>query len=512
MQPSPRAVAVGVDLGSSTTTVSTRRIDHRTEAGEAPPGAARSGTASDDAAPPALPVGETALVVLAVPATWTSTRRRAHAEAAANAGFEPSILVSEPEAAARQYAEVQGGEAESQAPLVVCNIGAGSCHIGVVSRESDHYTVQAAKSADDIGGREFDRLLLEHLAARHRQAEPEFWARAGDPAETVLRAGVLDEVRRAREYLTDHPSVAVSLPGLARDLRLTREDADQCLTPAILRTVGLVEEAMRDAAIEADQIAGVLLVGGVSRMPLVAAVLGHHLGVDPVRTDLPDLVIAEGAALAGLARIRSDSGEPAEAPAGFARLRTSPDVLATIMVVVFAVASFAGVVLLNRGGPDADEIDSGLEPTSEVVGETTIGEAEPGPELTPSDAGGSTEPSATEPAESAEEVMASPSGTSPSPSDSTPVSSATPLAPPASDQAATTAKVPDVVGATVADARRMLAEAGFTNVAAQGDRRDTESPSYDDCEVTAQTPSGGSRAEQDAAVALQYVYVGTDSC
>ncbi len=502
---------MGVDLGSSTTTVSTRRIDQKAEPGEAASSAARFGAArADDAAVPGLPGDEPALIVLAVPATWTSTRRRAHAEAAANAGFEPAFLVSEPEAAARQYAEVQGGEAESQAPLVVCNIGAGSCHIGVVSRESDHYTVEAAKSADDIGGREFDRLLLEHLAGRHRPADPEFWARAGDPAETALRAEVLDEVRRAREYLTDHPSVALSLPGLARDLRLTREDADQCLTPAILRTVGLVEEAMRDSGVETDQLAGVLLVGGVSRMPLVAAVLGHHLGVEPLRPDLPDLVIAEGAALAGLARMRSDGGEPTEVPVGFTRLRTSPDVMVTVMVVVFAVASLVGVALLNRGGHDADEIDGGLglAPTSEVVGETTVAEAEPAP----SEAGDSAEPAETEREASTEAAVESTGGVSPSPSNSTPASSATPLAPPASDQAETAAEVPDVVGSTVADARRILAEAGFTNIAAQGDRRDTESPSYGDCEVTAQSPSGGSRAEQDTTVTLQYVYVGTDSC
>ncbi|GAA2128345.1 hypothetical protein GCM10009782_12660 [Glycomyces algeriensis] len=506
---------MGVDLGSSSTTVSTRRLDHRAEGGEArseeSPATTRFGTVrADDPALAEFSGDDPSVVVLAVPATWTSTRRRAHAEAAANAGFDPSFLVSEPEAAARQYAEVRGDEAASQAPIVVCNIGAGSCHVGVVSRESDHYTVEAAKSADDIGGREFDRLLLEHLASRHRQADPEFWARAGDPAETALRAEVLDEVRRAREHLTDHPSVAVSLPGLARDLRLTREDAELCLTPALLRTVDLVEEAMRDSGVEADQLAGVLLVGGVSRMPLVAAVLGHHLGVEPVRPDLPDLVIAEGAALAGLARIRSEGGEPADAPAGFARLRTSPDVLVTVMVIVIAVASFAGVALLNRGGgPDVDEIDGdpGLAPTLGVAGETTVAETEPAP----SDAEGSAEPVATEQDESTGEVAPSAGGTTASPSAAASSASPTPFAPPSSAQAETVA-VPDVVGASLTDAKRMLAEAGFTNVAAQGGRRDTGTPEHDDCEVTAQTPSGGSQAAADATVTLQYVYVGGDSC
>lgn len=505
---------MGVDLGSSTTTVSTRRCDLRAESGVAERSTARFAAAptdDDEPSPPALPAAadEPVLVVLAVPATWSTTRRRAHAEAAANAGFEASFLVSEPEAAARQFAEVRGRESDSDAPLVVCNLGAGSCHIGVVRREGDHYTVVAAKSADDIGGREFDRLLLEHLAGRHRHADPEFWARAGDPAETVLRAGLLDKVRRAREYLSDHPSVTVSLPGLGRDLRLTREDVDQCLTPAILRTVGLVEETMRDAAVEPDAIAGLLLVGGVSRTPLVASVFGHHLGIDPVRPDLPDLVIAEGAALAGLARIRSDRGEPPVAP-GFARLRASPDVLVTAMVVAIAVVSFAGVAMLNRGSSDDEALDadSVVPSDPDSVSETVSAGAEPDPseEPTSDDASASASP------EPEGDDTGGESG-SPTPSTSgEAATSATPYAPPASEVADDSAEVPDVVGESIADARRILAEAGFTNIVAQGDRRDSEGPKYDNCEVTAQTPDGGEQGEYDDEISVQYVFVGNDAC
>lgn len=507
MQPSPRAVAVGVDLGSSTTTVSTRRGDRRAEPGEAGAGTTRfEASRAGGATRPYLPADASVLVALAVPATWSSTRRRAHVEAAANAGFDASFLVSEPEAAARQYAENQGREADS--PLVVCNIGAGSCHVGVVRCESGLYTVEAARSADDIGGREFDRLLLEHLAGRHRQTDPEFWARAGDPAETALRAEALEEVRRAREYLTDHPSVTVSLPGLDRDLRLTREDADQCLMPAILRTVGLIEDAMRDAGVEAGEAAGLMLVGGVSRMPLVAQVFGHHLGIEPVRPDLPDLVIAEGAALAGLDRIRSASGEVPGEQTGLARLRTSPDVLVTVMVVVIAVASFVGVALLNRGGPATEDIDgaAGADPTPGVIGEAASAETLAAP--TASEEPG--EPAASEPAASTKEATVSAAATSASPS--APASSATPYAPAGSTQPESAATVPDVVGETVAEARRLLAAAGFHNVAAQGERRGSGGQEYGDCEVTAQTPGGGSVSEQDAAVELEYVYVGNDSC
>jgi len=509
---------VGVDLGSSTTTVSTRRSDHRAESGEAEAGTARFEPPRADRETD-LPGDEPALVVLAVPATWSSTRRRAHLEAAANAGFDASFLVSEPEAAARQYLEDEGREADSDALFVVCNIGAGSCNVGVVRREGDHYSIEAARSADDIGGREFDRLLLEHLASRHRQAEPEYWARAGDPAETALRAEVLDEVRRAREYLTDHPAVTVSLPGLARDLRLTREDVDQCLMPAILRTVGLIEDAMRDAAVEVDRIEGLLLVGGVSRMPLAATVLGHHLGVEPVRPDLPDLVVAEGAALAGLARMRSAAGEAPEDTSRFARLHPSPDVLVTAMVVVILVASVVGAVLLNRGDPGtAPGGDVVLQSSPAITDETAAvesgveTEAETG-SVAPTDAEDNGEPVASEQPESEEDGLTASAAASSTPS--VPASdvalSPTPYGPPASEQE-TAAEVPDVVGEAVADAKRTLAAAGFTNIAVQGDRRDSEGPDYRSCEVTGQTPGGGSRRDRDAVISLDYVYVGTDSC
>lgn len=490
---------MGVDLGSSTTTVSTRRSDHQADSEESERSTARSAASPPDADEPVL-------VVLAVPATWSTTRRRAHAEAAVNAGFDASFLVSEPEAAARAFAEVQGRELDSGAPLVVCNLGAGSCHIGVVRREGDDFTVEAAKSADDIGGREFDRLLLEHLAGRHRPADPEFWARAGDPAETALQARLLDEVRRAREHLSDHPSVHVVLPGLERGVRLTREDVDQCLTPAILRTVGLIEDAMRDAAVETDAIAGLLLVGGVSRMPLVASVLGHHLGIEPVRPELPDLVIAEGAALAGLARIRSERGEEPDAP-GFTRLRASPDVLVTAMVVVTAVVAFAGVALLNRGASEDESLgaDMVVPSSSDAAGE--VGSAEPAPE--PS-AEPTTEDSSTSASPQSEEDESGGGETeAPSPS---PSATTTPLGMPTSESADASAEVPDIVGESVADAKRILASAGFTNVVAQGDRRDEEGPAYDNCEVTVQTPDGGAQSGYDDQISVEYVFVGNDGC
>jgi hypothetical protein len=499
---------MGVDLGSSTTTVSTRRDGDGPQTRIVRHDATALADAETARADEPERTDEPVLVGLAVPATWSPTRRRAHAEAAANAGFDASFMVSEPEAAARRFAETRGRPIDPDTPLVVCNLGAASCHAAVVVRDGDRYRIEAAKSADDLGGRAFDQLLLDHLGGRLRHSDAAYWARVQNPGETALRTGVLDEVRRARERLSDHPSAAVALPGLDRELRLTHEDADQCLAPAVLRAVSLVEDAMREAGVETGELAALLLVGGASRTPLVASVLGHHLGVEPVRPELPDLVIAEGAALAALARTGGD--ETAPAAARLTRLRASSDVLVTMMVVVVAVAAFAGVALLNRDGPATQELDAGTAAPSApgASGEQETGEATPGgTEGEPTGEPAPPDPSGVE--ESADDRSASPTPTATAMA--TVASDPTAPASSASRAADAGATVPNVVGESVADAERLLAAAGFTNVVSEGAQR-TGGPEYDDCEVTAQSPGGGSRLSPDDPITVEYLHVGNDSC
>ncbi|WP_162181746.1 Hsp70 family protein [Glycomyces tenuis] len=453
------------------------------------------------------------LVGLAVPATWNSTRRRAHAEAAANAGFDASFLVLEPEAAARQFAEVQDRRSDPGAPLVVCNLGAASCHVAVVRREGERYKVEAAKSADDIGGRAFDQLLLDHLADRFRQSGAEYWARVQNPGETALRAEVLEEVRRARERLSEQPATTVDPPGLERVLRLSREDADQCLTPAVLRIVSLIEDALREAGVETDQIAALLLLGGASRTPLITSVVGHHLGVEPVRPELPDLVIAEGVALAGLARIgKAEAVEEPAAAGRLTRLRTSPDVLVAMAVVVLAFVAIVGVALLDRGDSDPRAFDTdSLAPSApDMAGGAESGE-------TASD--GAEEESAGEPTSPEPPVTEESTGgqtASPSPATTTTTTATATAAAPTTQESlapqAAEAAVPDIVGEPLAEAERLLAEAGFTNVVAEGERSGSGAPGYDRCEVTAQSPAGGSRHPRHAQIVIDYVYIGSDTC
>jgi actin-like ATPase involved in cell morphogenesis len=505
MHPAPGTVGVGVDMGSSATTVSTRRSDDRPETRHYDH---RDGPDVDLAEAIRAAGKGPASVALTVPAAWKSTRRLAHAEAAANAGFDVGVLVSEPEAAARYLAEAEGVEPNPGEALVVCGLGAASCNVGVVRREGDRYHVEAAKSVDDLGGRAFDRLLLDYLASRHRGGEPEFWRRVADPAETALRTAMLAEIRRAREHLTEHPAAALRLPGSDRELRLSREEAEQCLTPAVLQTTALVEDAMMEAGIGADERAGLVLVGGASRTPLVAAVIRHHLGIEPVLPELPELVLAEGAALAALARAEAPAPEEAAPPPE--RLRTSPGVLVTALVVGVAIAAIVGAALMNRDPGDS----IGAEAVTDGVGfgSLPIATDESDPAVTDEPESGATPaPDAQDGEGVSTDASDAPDALEPTPS-APATATETPAAEVTSGAAAeeTSAEVPNVIGNTLAEARRILAEAGFHNVTVQGERR--TGSEYDHCETTAQSPGGGSQAEHGVPIIVSYVYVGSDDC
>lgn len=187
--------------------------------------------------------------------------------------------------------------------------------------------------------------------------------------------------------------------------------------------------------------------------------------------------------------------------------------LVTALVIGVSVAAIAGVALMHRdpgGDVGADAVTGDVGPESYPSGAE---ESDPGatedPAGTPSDSA-----SPSEDGEGTDEPQPSPSE---SPSEST-SASATPVAAspatpatPAAEQDPTTAAVPDVVGGSLADAKRILAEAGFTDVAVEGERR-TGNSVHEHCETTAQTPEGGSRASYSDPITVTYVYVGDDDC
>jgi len=255
-------------------------------------------------------------ITLTCPATWGATRRRLLADAAARAGFDGARLVAEPVAAATYFAKVLGREVPIGSVVVVHDFGAGTFDASVVARKSSGFEVLAVDGRDDIGGLDVDAAIVAHLEKTYADRDRAAWARLENPStveERRAKRQLWDDVRVAKERLSRSPSADLMLPLLDVEVHLTRVELEQLATPILEQTVRVTQGVMRWAKLPEGQVAGVFLVGGSSRMPLMATLLHRALGEAPEVIEQPELVVAEGSILAGEALLAS--APPAPGPA-----------------------------------------------------------------------------------------------------------------------------------------------------------------------------------------------------
>ena len=255
-------------------------------------------------------------ITLTCPATWGATRRRLLADAAARAGFDGVRLVAEPVAAATYFAKVLGREVPIGSVVVVHDFGAGTFDASVVARKSTGFEVLAVDGRDDIGGLDVDAAIITHLEKTYADRDRAAWARLESPStaeERRAKRQLWDDVRVAKERLSRSPSADLMLPLLDLDVHLTRVELEQLATPILEQTVRVTQGVMRWANLPEGQVAGVFLVGGSSRMPLMATLLHRAIGEAPEVIEQPELVVAEGSILAGEALLAS--APPAPGPA-----------------------------------------------------------------------------------------------------------------------------------------------------------------------------------------------------
>jgi molecular chaperone DnaK (HSP70) len=215
-------------------------------------------------------------VVLTVPATWGSYRIELVHQAAAHAGIDAATIVAEPVAAATHYAThaglVDGGH------LAVYDLGGGTFDAAVIRREGAHLVLAGEPvGIEHLGGGDLDMVVWEFV---HRALDDPF---AGlDPADPVVLAAaalLARECRSAKEALSHDTATAipVMVPGRHTTVRLTRAEFERLIRPAIGETVTTLERALRAADVGPQDLAAVLLVGGSSRIPLVAELLAETL-------------------------------------------------------------------------------------------------------------------------------------------------------------------------------------------------------------------------------------------
>ncbi|WP_238012460.1 Hsp70 family protein [Dactylosporangium sp. AC04546] len=264
--------------------------------------------------------------VLTHPAGWGPTRRALLADAAGRAGLPAVELVPEPVAAAMYFTAVLGHHVPDGHAVVVYDFGGGTFDISVVRRAAGGWDVVAAQGLDDVGGVDLDAAIVDWAGQRVAGQDPALWQRLAAPATTPdrrHRRALWDDARSVKELLSRASTAGLAVPLYDVDLHLTRPEFEALARPWLERTVALTTATLFTSGVTADRLAGVFLVGGASRVPLVATLLHRALGVAPVVLEQPELVVAQGSLLA--------SGAPMAAPvppqpAPIAPIPTSPPV------------------------------------------------------------------------------------------------------------------------------------------------------------------------------------------
>jgi len=245
-------------------------------------------------------------VTLTCPATWGATRRTLLVEAAARAGLSGARLVAEPVAAATYFAEVLGRDVPIGSVVVVHDFGAGTFDASVVARTASGFEVMAVDGRDDIGGLDVDAALVEHLRT-------DGWRRLMEPSTVEERRAqrqLWDDVRIAKERLSRSQATDFVVPRLDTEVHLTRDELERVARPVLDQTVRVTKGLLNWAGLPEGRLAGVFLVGGASRIPLVATLLHRALGEAPVVIEQPELVVAEGSLLASAALLASGAAAP----------------------------------------------------------------------------------------------------------------------------------------------------------------------------------------------------------
>ncbi|MCX4389966.1 Hsp70 family protein [Micromonospora peucetia] len=255
--------------------------------------------------------------VLTCPATWDAARRQVLADALAVAGWPTAAehtltgptppgtrLLREPVAAARYYTQVLRRPVPVGGTVAVFDFGAGTLDVAVLRNEGadpwgdSGFTVVTAGGADDLGGLDLDVALLGRLGELVAGADPARWERLTRPESATQwreRHELWENVRGAKEMLSRVTAAPVAVPGVEAAVTLTRADLERVAAPLLARAVAVAREVIGAAGLDPQQLSGLFLVGGATRMPMVARLLHAELGVAPTVLEQPELPVAEGA-------------------------------------------------------------------------------------------------------------------------------------------------------------------------------------------------------------------------
>lgn len=244
-------------------------------------------------------LGETITdAVITVPAYFDDAQRQATKVAGEIAGLNVKRIINEPTAAALAY----GFDKKAGEKILVYDLGGGTFDVSVLEVSPDTVEVRATNGDTHLGGDDFDRRIIDWILSEFKKQEgmdlgkdPLALQRIKDAAE---KAKI--ELSTAQTTQINQPFITSDASGPKHlDLTLTRAKLEELVMDLVDKTFEPVRAALTDAKIDKSQIQEIVMVGGMTRMPLVMRKVEEALGKKPNITVNPDEVVALGAAVQG---------------------------------------------------------------------------------------------------------------------------------------------------------------------------------------------------------------------
>ena len=244
--------------------------------------------------------------VITVPAYFNDAQRQATKDAGKIAGLDVKRIINEPTAAALAY----GLDNEKEQKIMVYDLGGGTFDVSIIEIGEGVIEVLSTSGDNRLGGDDFDQKITDYMLAEFKKME------GVDLSNDKMALQRLKEAaEKAKKELSSATTTNINLPFITAtedgpkhfDMDLTRAKFDELTHDLVERTAVPVQNALKDAGLNASELGQVLLVGGSTRVPAVQEKVKQLTGKEPSKTLNPDECVALGASIQG-GKLAGDEG------------------------------------------------------------------------------------------------------------------------------------------------------------------------------------------------------------
>jgi len=236
--------------------------------------------------------------VITVPAYFDDSQRKATKEAGEIAGFNVRRIINEPTAAALAY----GFNKKKEEKIAVYDLGGGTFDISILEVGDDTVEVKSTNGDTHLGGDDFDQVIIQWIINEFKKQEG---IDLGRDALALQR--IKEAAEKAKIELSTAMETEINQPFITTDangpkhlvMKITRAKLEELVGELVAKTLEPTKKALADAKLSAKDINEVVLVGGMTRMPLVLKTVEDFFGKKPNISVNPDEVVAAGAAIQG---------------------------------------------------------------------------------------------------------------------------------------------------------------------------------------------------------------------